>query len=92
MGGGLDSPREEGGLAVVAANGSRACWAPSTPSWLEATRAEGGCLDRPKGGSPAARKHFDWRSLTKGPSCWDPMPRDGEELPQGGGEEGQVTP
>jgi hypothetical protein len=33
-------------------------------------------LDRPEGSSPAARKHFDWHSTTKGPVYWELMPRD----------------
>jgi hypothetical protein len=66
-GGCLDSPREEEGLMAMAANGSGAYWAPSSPLRSEATHIEGGCSDRSEGSSPTAWKHFDRRLPTKGP-------------------------
>jgi hypothetical protein len=54
-------PREEEGLVAEVANDSRACRAPSSPSSSEATHVEGGCSDRPDGGSPNSRKCFDRR-------------------------------
>jgi hypothetical protein len=52
---------------AVAANGSGAYWAPSSPLRSEATHIEGGCSDRSEGSSPTAWKHFDRRLPTKGP-------------------------
>jgi hypothetical protein len=76
LGGGLDYPREEEGLMAAAANRSRAYWAPSSPSRSEATSVEGGCSNKPEGGSPTTQKHFDRRLPTKGPICQEPTPQD----------------